>query len=205
MSLFDFFRELSVELPSRVSSLAFAAAQQELGPACAEIRRCREEKARIAREKEEREWAEQHQHQQRDPYTRYKTTFYGPPDGTEEILASLSASENFGRRVQRLVAERCDGNPAVCYKRAGISRQVYSHLISKSPGKVSKETALRIALGLQLSYAEAVDLLASAGFAFSDSRELDVVFAYCLKHEIYSLFDVNELLVAIGFPPLKID
>lgn len=118
------------------------------------------------------------------------------------IAESMKREDTFGRYLIRMVARLCDGRAVECYKRAGLSRQVYSRAVSG--GSVSRETAMRLALGLQLSYLESVDLLEHAGYTFRPTEVPDAVFAYCLKNGIYNIFDVNEMLVALGVPPLKI-
>lgn len=105
----------------------------------------------------------------------------------------------------RLVERKCDGRAAMCYKRAGLSRQVYSYIINNPSVRPARETVLRLAIGLQLSYEEAASFMGSAGYAFCPSDEMDVAFVACFKQGVYSIFDINELLVSIGLEPLKID
>ena len=65
------------------------------------------------------------------------------------LRTSIKAAQTFGQEVRELVKRNCDGRAAVCYKRAGLSWQTYSHLVSHPKSGVAKETILRIAHGLQ--------------------------------------------------------
>ena len=41
---------------------------------------------------------------------------------------------------------------------------------------------------------ETIDLLKSAGYAFSDGSKRDWIVRYCLEHKIYNINQVNTLL-----------
>ena len=45
-----------------------------------------------------------------------------------------------------------------------------------------------------LSEDETIDLLKSAGYAFSDGSKRDWIVRYCLEHKIYNINQVNTLL-----------
>ena len=53
---------------------------------------------------------------------------------------------------------------------------------------------LAFAVGLRLSEDETIDLLKSAGYAFSDGSKRDWIVRYCLEHKIYNINQVNTLL-----------
>ena len=53
---------------------------------------------------------------------------------------------------------------------------------------------LAFAVGLHLSEDETIDLLKSAGYAFSDGSKRDWIVRYCLEHKIYNINQVNTLL-----------
>ena len=57
-----------------------------------------------------------------------------------------------------------------------------------------KKTVLAFAVGLHLSEDETIDLLKSAGYAFSDGSKRDWIVRYCLEHKIYNINQVNTLL-----------
>ena len=81
------------------------------------------------------------------------------------------------------------------YKAAHISKAVFSSIRSKwEKYKPSKETALALAIALQLSLPDTEDLLARAGLRLSDTSKFDIIVSFCIEHEIFNLFDVNEYL-----------
>ena len=60
--------------------------------------------------------------------------------------------------------------------------------------RLEEDTALAFAVGLHLSEDETIDLLKSAGYAFSDGSKRDWIVRYCLEQKIYNINHVNTLL-----------
>ena len=58
---------------------------------------------------------------------------------------------SFSARLLIYVKEKCDGCAPMAYKRAGVSRQVYSRVVSSNDAMVDKRTAMLFCIGLQLS------------------------------------------------------
>jgi hypothetical protein len=67
-----------------------------------------------------------------------------------------------------------------------------------------KITAMRLCIGLQLTFDESTDFLKTEGYAFSDSLPLDAIFTYCNKNRFWNIFDVNRLIASSGQQPLDI-
>ncbi|MBQ6010762.1 MAG: hypothetical protein IJL17_19695 [Kiritimatiellae bacterium] len=86
----------------------------------------------------------------------------------------------------------------MAYKRAGISRQIYSRIVSNEGSTVDKRTAMRFCIGLQLEMDEAELLMKAAGVAFSATLPEDEVFAYCINNKIWNLEDINDIMVRNG-------
>ena len=57
-----------------------------------------------------------------------------------------------------------------------------------------EDAVLAFAVGLHLSEDETIDLLKSAGYAFSDGSKRDWIVRYCLEQKIYNINQVNTLL-----------
>lgn len=112
---------------------------------------------------------------------------------------------SFAGRLVTYVKEKCDGKASIAYKRAGVSRQVYSRIVSRDVSPVDKRTVLLFCIGLQLDGLESERLLKSAGYAFSDTVVEDCVFRYCIDNQIRNLRDVDELLRRCELRPLSID
>ena len=133
-----------------------------------------------------------------------KSVFDGNAAKAREVSAQLAAKpkyeakKTFSEALLEHVVAKCDGSAPMAYKRSGISRQVYSRIISSMFAKVDKLTAMRLCIGLQLTEDEASEFLKTAGYAFSDAMPVDVVFAYCIRNGIFNIFDVNRLLDEMG-------
>ncbi|QOR68702.1 hypothetical protein IM538_11600 [Cytobacillus suaedae] len=87
------------------------------------------------------------------------------------------------------------------YNKAGIDRRHFSK-IRKEDYRVSKNTAIALALALELSNRETEKLLSAAGFTLSDNDTFDLVIQFCLEKKIYDLLLVNEALDYFSLRPL---
>ena len=101
--------------------------------------------------------------------------------------------ESFTTRLLRLIDERGLKDSTV-YKQSNISRQHFSKIQCNRDYNPKKKTVLAFAVGLHLSEDETIDLLKSAGYAFSDGSKRDWIVRYCLEHKIYNIDQVNTLL-----------
>ena len=115
----------------------------------------------------------------------------GPPNLHAAVLS-------FPARLLIYVREKCNGTAPVAYKRAGISRQIYSRIVSDDGSTVDKRTAMRFCIGLQLEMKEAELLMKAAGFTFSATLPEDEVFAYCINNKIWNIEDINDIMVRSG-------
>ena len=57
-------------------------------------------------------------------------------------------------------------------------------------------------MALELSLAETKRLLSKAGFALTRSNELDIILEYCIKHQFYNIYEINEVLFQYDMPLL---
>ncbi len=111
---------------------------------------------------------------------------------------------SFAWMLQALVRQRCGGNAPMVYKRAGLTRQSYSRIISDRYARVEKLTALRLCIGLQLSRGDAENLLKAAGFGLSPSIPIDRVFIYCFEEGIWNILDVCSIIAECGLKPFEV-
>jgi len=109
----------------------------------------------------------------------------------ENLMDNLG--ESFTTRLLRLIDERGLKDSTV-YKQSNISRQHFSKIQCNRDYNPKKKTVLAFAVGLHLSEDETIDLLQSAGYAFSDGSKRDWIVRYCLEHKIYNINQVNTLL-----------
>ena len=87
---------------------------------------------------------------------------------------------------------------AEVYKAAQLDRRLFSKIMSDKEYKPAKDTAIAIAIALQLSLEEATDLLSRAGYTFSHSNKKDIIIEYFFRERIYKLDDINEVLFNLG-------
>ena len=121
-----------------------------------------------------------------------------PPATTPMAARSLehlmdNLGESFTTRLLRLIDERGLKDSTV-YKQSNISRQHFSKIQCNRDYNPKKKTVLAFAVGLHLSEDETIDLLKSAGYAFSDGSKQDWIVRYCLEQKIYNINQVNTLL-----------
>jgi hypothetical protein len=99
--------------------------------------------------------------------------------------------------LNRLIAERMGRDreltDAAVWRRANIDRRVY-HKTKKPKYKPSKNTALCLAIALELSLDVTLDLLGRAGYALSPSSVRDLIVKYYITEGMYDIFAINETL-----------
>lgn len=120
------------------------------------------------------------------------------------IREQVAQAKTFARTLLEYVSSRCEGKASLCYTRAGLSRQLYSKIISNPELGVKKRTVMQLCIGLKLPIEEANAFMALAGYCFSKSHFEDMAFQWCIKNGVYNIFDVNDLLVAGTCEPITI-
>jgi hypothetical protein len=84
------------------------------------------------------------------------------------------------------------------YKAAQVDKRLFSKIVSNNEYKPSKDTAIALALALELSLDEASDLLSRAGYTFSHSNKRDIIIEFFFREKVYNLIDVNEVLFSLN-------
>ncbi len=89
------------------------------------------------------------------------------------------------------------------YKRAGISKQLFSKIISTKDYYPTKSTAIQLAIGLQLDLDQTQKLLESAGYVLTRSSKADIVVKFFIERKHYNVAFINLALSERGLPLLK--
>lgn len=113
------------------------------------------------------------------------------PTSLAERLRNID--ESFSQTVLRLIDER-GMRDAEVYKRANMSRQLFSKLRKDKNYRPKKQTACALALALELDLDAASELLERAGFTLSHSSKFDIIIEYFLLNNVHDIMQVNEAL-----------
>lgn len=126
------------------------------------------------------------------------------PDSRFFLIRQAEEAERFGASILKLIDQKCEGGASECYRRAGVGRQTFSKIVTKTDNQVSKRIAMQLCVGLRLTVEESEDLLSKAGYSFSKSLIEDMAFRWCLEHSVYNILDVSAILVSLKCKPLKL-
>ena len=83
---------------------------------------------------------------------------------------------------------------------AGVDRRHYSKIRNNPDYHPTKATVVSFAFALRLDLRGATKLLRSAGYAFSEASDFDLICSYFLEEGIWDSFTVNDALYAYGQP-----
>ncbi|MBR5932334.1 MAG: NAD(P)H-dependent oxidoreductase [Lachnospiraceae bacterium] len=106
---------------------------------------------------------------------------------------AFELDESFSDYLFRKIDER-GMKDSDCYKKANVSKQIFSNIKSNPEYIPSKTTILAFAIALQMDLEETKDLLERAGYALSHSSKLDVIVEFFIKNKKYDLFEINNTL-----------
>ena len=110
------------------------------------------------------------------------------PTGTTAFVPIELIGPSFQELLFKFIDDRKMKDSEV-YRRSCVGRDVFSNI--RNGKSVSKRTIKQLCFGLKLSYEDAVILLASAGYAFSNNDIGDLVVVYFLKNKIYDIYEAN--------------
>lgn len=112
------------------------------------------------------------------------------------------SDKTFSEYLLDLLKER-DGKDSEVYKRAEVSKQLFSKILNNKDYQPTKNTVLQLAIGLQLDLEQTKKLLEKAGYSLTRSSKADLVVQYYIEREVYSVTFINEALYDCGLPLLK--
>lgn len=116
-------------------------------------------------------------------------------------LGTIKLEESFHDKFMKYLIESDKDNVDV-YKAAGISRQVFSKILSDKNFIPSKLTIVSLCIGLNLTLKESKELLHAAGYSLSGSLTMDSIVMKYLRAEVYDFDRINSELNEYGCPIL---
>ena len=150
--------------------------------------------------------------QKQKPKIRFSISPAEPPKKEKHdwkyFLAKITAlfeqqekEDTFSERLLKLIAAKGLSDVEV-YKKANIDRRLFSKIKNKKSYKPSKNTAIALALALELEQEAFEDLLERAGFSLSNSYKEDVIINFFLANKQYDIVVINEILDYYALPIL---
>lgn len=85
---------------------------------------------------------------------------------------------------------------AEVYKRVNIDRRLFSKFRTSKEYNPSRDTAIKLAIALELDLHETESLIEKAGYALGNSNKRDLIIKYFIENGIYNLAILNEMLFA---------
>jgi len=137
---------------------------------------------------------------------------YSPMSSDEELCESIPSIEledfikntrkpTFNQVLFNLIDKKGASDSDI-YKRAGIDRRHFSKIRSNPGYRPGKNTAIALAIALELNKSQADQLLGAAGYSLSESETFDLVIRFCLEKKIFDINHVNEALDYFSLKPL---
>lgn len=128
-----------------------------------------------------------------------EVTSSAPRPNLEDVIGKLD--EPFNATLLRLIDAKGMSDVEV-YKRANISRKLFSKIRGGDGYMPSKRTIIALAIALELTLDETGDLLERAGYALSHSVVFDVIVEFFIGAGRYDIFEINEVLFSYDQPLL---
>lgn len=120
----------------------------------------------------------------------------------EELRAMLNFTpKTFREKLFGMIKEKKLHEVKV-YKKANISRQLFSKIRSNDDYHPERDTIFALAIGMGLNVEETGELLEKGGYIFNEDNKRDIIIQYFLSKQIYDIFLLNETLDKYGFSTL---
>ena len=118
----------------------------------------------------------------------------------EELLDQKN--ETFQQCLFRMIDARGLKDSEV-YTKANIDRKHFSKIRCNPDYHPKKKTAVALAIALELSMEETVELLSKAEWALSSSSKFDIIVSYFIQNKNYDIiWEINPVLFKYNQPTL---
>lgn len=114
-------------------------------------------------------------------------------NSTNDINKINNNESSFFERLCSYIDEKGYASDADFYNYAAISRQTFSK-IRNNATKISRETAIHLAVALELDYESAEQFLNEAGYSLKSTNRRDAIVAFVMRKKQYTFQEINELL-----------
>ena len=121
--------------------------------------------------------------------------------GEEPQTALGCTGETFAGMVARKLEERGMSDGA-CARRANLDGRLFGKLRNNAGYRPARQTALALAVALELSLDEAKEMLTKAGYAMSHANRADIVVEYCLMTGHTDVDEINGVLFKLDLQQL---
>ena len=122
--------------------------------------------------------------------------------GHDEIIIPEPHGESFSQMLLRKIDESGMKDSEV-YKKAQVSKQLFSKIRSNHEYQPKKGTAIAFAMALKLNMNDTEQLLRAAGYVLTESRLSDRIIITCIKNGINNVCEINGYLYEYGQPLLS--
>ncbi len=134
-------------------------------------------------------------------YEKFDDEYY---DFLEEYESALNErmkhlSDTFQEYLMYLIGVKKLTNAEV-YKRALVTKQLFSKIKLNPDYHPDKATAMRLCVGAKLNLDETKDLLMRAGYALSPCDKRDIIFSFFIEHEVFDMIEIDIALGEHGLP-----
>ena len=113
------------------------------------------------------------------------------PASLKDLLNQADAG--FTETLLKLI-DKTGKKDSEIYKKANLSKQHFSKIRNNPDYKPTKQTAIALALALELDLEQTKDLIGRAGYALSNSSKFDLIIRYFIEQKNYNVVEINLAL-----------
>ena len=113
------------------------------------------------------------------------------PTSLKDLLSQADAG--FTETLLKLI-DKTGKKDSEIYKKANLSKQHFSKIRNNPNYKPTKQTAIALALALELDLKGTRDLIGRAGYALSNSSKFDLIIRYFIEQGNYNVVEINIAL-----------